>query len=146
MGRIVVLLTSVCLFAGTSIGASGSAVERQLAFARLQFSSFGIAAVYDVTKCGAGCASYKPHVFLTSDGRSWREVTPPRMLSEFEDALFLDPARGWVVANDCTAGRAFVYRTTDGGRSWGSAAVRSTNCAAGSYLDLAFSNREHGAI
>jgi photosystem II stability/assembly factor-like uncharacterized protein len=146
MARVAALLAVVSVLAGTAPAADGPTARRQLSFARLESTSFGIAAIYDVAKCGRGCTSYKPHLFLTSDGRSWREVTPPRMPVQFEDALFLDPAHGWVVSNDCAAGRAFVYRTTDGGRSWRSAAVRSTNCAAGSRLDPTFSDRKHGWI
>jgi photosystem II stability/assembly factor-like uncharacterized protein len=52
-----------------------------------------------------------------------------------EDAIFRDPRHGWIVANDRAAGRARVYRTADGGRTWRSAAVASTNCAAGSRLE-----------
>ena len=108
--------------------------------------SLGIALVYNVAKCGPTCRSYKPHVFATNDGRAWREITPPQMLDGFEDALFIDPAHGWVVAGDCAAGRASVHRSTDGGRSWHLSPVGSSNCAAGSRLDLAFSDRKRGWI
>lgn len=146
MARIAVLLAAVCLFAGTSLAANGPTVRRQLSFARLQSSSFGIAAIYNAATCGADCTSYKPHLFVINDGRSWREVTPPHVLVQLEDVYFSTQLTGWVVANDCVAGKAFVYRTTDGGRTWRSAAVRATNCSAGSRLDLSFSDTKHGWI
>jgi len=148
-GRIqtrLVLLAVVGLFAGAALARDGSTVRRQLALARLQSSSFGIAAIYDVVTCGADCTSYKPHIFVTNDGRSWREVTPRHVLSELEDVVFSTRLVGWVAANDCAAGRAFVYRTTNGGRTWRSTAVPATNCSAGSRLDLSFSDDRHGWI
>jgi len=144
MVRAVVLLAAVGLFTGVALARDEPRVRRQLAFARLQSSSFGIAGIYDVHSCGAVCTSYKPRIFITNDGRSWREVTPQHMLSELEDALFSTRLVGWVAANDCAAGKAFVYRTTNGGRTWRSAAVRATNCSAGSRLDLSFSDNKHG--
>src|SRR6266540_5905873 len=123
MVRAVVLLAAVGLFTGVALARDEPRVRR-LAFARLQSSSFGIAGIYDVHSCGAVCTSYKPRIFITNDGRSWREVTPQHMLSELEDVLFSTRLVGWVAANDCAAGKAFVYRTTNGGRTWRSAAVR----------------------
>src|SRR5918994_3894721 len=144
MARAVVLLAAVGLFAGAALAGDRSSVRGQLAFARLQSSSFGIAATYDVVPCGTACTSYKPHIFITNDGSSWREVTPEHMLPQLEDVVFSTRLIGWVAANDCAAGRAFVYRTTNGGRTWRSAAVPATNCSAGSRLDLSFSDNRHG--
>ncbi len=134
------------MFTGVALGRDEPRVRRQLAFARLESSSFGIAGVYDVRSCGAVCTSYKPRIFSTDDGRSWREVTPQHMLSELEDVLFATRLIGWIAANDCAAGKAFVYRTTNAGRTWRSAPVRPTNCSAGSRLDLSFSDKRHGWI
>ncbi|HYZ78749.1 MAG TPA: hypothetical protein VE596_15395 [Gaiellaceae bacterium] len=81
---------------------------------------------------------------LVGDGRSWRDVTPPHVRFQPEDLVFLDRRHGWFVTNDCVAGRAIVDRTVDGGRTWTSARVRPTNCAAGSALALSFADRVHG--
>ena len=146
MARAVVLLAVVGLFAGAALAGDKSRVSRELAFARLQTSSLGLAAIYEVVACGASCSSYTPHVFVTSESGSWREVTPPNLLSELEDVVFSTPLIGWIAANDCAAGRAFVYRTTTGGRTWRSTSVPATNCSAGSRLDLSFSDNRHGWI
>lgn len=79
-----------------------------------------------------------------NDRGAWREITPPRMRWALHDVVFLDRLNGWVATNDCTAGRAFVHRTRDGGRTWLVGRVRSTNCAAGSRLELAFADQRHG--
>jgi len=68
------------------------------------------------------------------------------MLSELEDVLFATRLIGWIAANDCAAGKAFVYRTTNAGRTWRSAPVGPTNCSAGSRLGLSFSDKRHGWI
>jgi photosystem II stability/assembly factor-like uncharacterized protein len=81
---------------------------------------------------------------LVTAGRMWRDITPPRALFQPEDLVFLDRKHGWFVTNDCVAGRALVHRTSDGGRTWKAAQVRSTNCAAGSSLSLSFADRTHG--
>lgn len=141
----VALVAVVGLFAGAALANGETSVRSQLAFARLQSPSFGIAAISDAVTCGASCTTYRSHIFVTDHGR-WREVTPPHMLWQIEDVVFSSPLVGWVVANDCAAAKAFVYRTADGGRTWRAAPVRSTNCAAGSRLDLSLSDNRHGWI
>jgi photosystem II stability/assembly factor-like uncharacterized protein len=146
MAGAVVLLAVVGFFAGGALAGDESRGSSEVAFARLQTSSLGLAATYEVVACGASCSSYTPHVFVTNESRSWREVTPPNVLSELEDVVFSTPLIGWIAANDCSAARAFVYRTTTGGRTWRSTAVPATNCSAGSRLDLSFSDNRHGWI
>jgi photosystem II stability/assembly factor-like uncharacterized protein len=143
MTRAVVVFAVVGL-ASAALARDGATVRRQLAFARLQSPSFGVAVVYDLVRCGAYCKSYKPHVYAVDYGRSWREVTPPHVLEEPEDVVFLSRRVGWISANDCAAGKAFVYATTDGGRIWRRAPIQATNCAAGSRHELAFSDARHG--
>jgi photosystem II stability/assembly factor-like uncharacterized protein len=146
MARAVVLLALVGVFAGAALAGEQTTVRRQLALARLESPSFGVAGIYDVDRCGAGCARYKPHLVVSNDDRSWREITPQHVLSELEDVVFSTRLVGWVAANDCASAKAFVYRTIDGGRTWRAAAVPATNCAAGSRLDLSFSDSRHGWI
>ena len=130
----------VGVFAAAALAHDETTVHRTLEFARLQSASLGIVATSDAVS-----TSYRPHVFVTDDGR-WREITPPRVLWQLEAVVFSSPRVGWVVANDCSAGKAAVYRTSDGGQSWSSASVPSTNCAAGSRLVVSFSDTEHGWI
>jgi photosystem II stability/assembly factor-like uncharacterized protein len=127
-------------------GSAGATAERQFTYAKLQLPSLGIVGADEITTCGAACTRARPHLFIESDGRSSREITPPGMLFQLEDVQFLSRDEGWVVDNDCAAGKAFVHRTHDGGRRWQKAPVRSTNCAAGSRLDLSLLDSKHGWI
>jgi photosystem II stability/assembly factor-like uncharacterized protein len=69
------------------------------------------------------------HILFTTDGgRSWRDVTPPQPadaalpLGQGATLYALDDRAAWVTYFDRTAGPLsvppFVWRTTDGGRSW----------------------------
>jgi photosystem II stability/assembly factor-like uncharacterized protein len=91
-----------------------------------------------------GFAVCGQRLLLTHNERSWRDVTPPRLGYPIEDVVFLDVRHGWVVSGDCAAGAASVHRTHDGGRTWAWSSVRSTNCAAGSRLELFFLDPKHG--
>ena len=91
-----------------------------------------------------GFAVCGQRVFVTRNARSWRDVTPPRLGWPIDHVAFIDSLRGWIVTNDCTAGRASVHRTRDGGRTWSWTPVRSTNCAAGSRHELSFLDGAHG--
>jgi photosystem II stability/assembly factor-like uncharacterized protein len=91
-----------------------------------------------------GFAVCGTRLLLTHDEHSWRDVTPPRLGYPIQDVVFLGARDGWVVTNDCAAGAASVHRTHDGGRTWAWSPVRSTNCAAGSRLELFFLDARHG--
>ena len=146
MRRLVALLAVVCLFAGAALAREEVTVRTDLALARLESRSLGVSAIYNVVACGADCASLTPHVFVTRDGHSWREVTPSHLLIEVEDVVFSTPRVGWIAANDCSAGKAFFYRTGNGGRTWRRAPAPEANCAAGSRLDVSFADARHGWI
>jgi photosystem II stability/assembly factor-like uncharacterized protein len=113
---------------------SASAPPPRVVLARLVTPSFGLVA----TSTGSRTR------LLARDGRVWREVTPPHALVQPEDLVALDRRHWWFVTNDCSAARALVARTSDGGRTWAAARVRPTNCAAGSALALSFADRRHG--
>jgi photosystem II stability/assembly factor-like uncharacterized protein len=121
------------LIAAVAVAAPAS--NPSIALARVVSPTFGVVA----TSSDSGT-----RLLARIDGRGWRDVTPPRAPFQPEDIVFLDRKRGWFVANDCVAGRASVYRTSDGGRTWSSARVDPTNCAAGSALALSFIDGEHG--
>jgi photosystem II stability/assembly factor-like uncharacterized protein len=146
MRHAVVVLAVVGLFAGAALARDETARRTRLGFARLEPRSLGVAAIYNVIPCGTDCTSYRSRILVTSDGKSWRDVTPPHLLTEVQDVRFATPRVGWVVANDCAAGSAFVYRTTSGGRTWRRARVPAANCSAGSRLDLSFADPGHGWI
>ncbi|MGZ4150688.1 MAG: hypothetical protein ACXVQJ_11645 [Actinomycetota bacterium] len=79
-------------------------------------------------------ARCRQHLMATQDaGRTWYEMTPPGIPPSFalEHPFFLDPTTGWVVAFACARARARLYRTTDGGRTWGRTDVGDQSCNAG---------------
>src|SRR3954467_7104997 len=134
MRRVVLVLAILGLVAGAALARGEIAARRVLGLARLQSPSLGVAAVYNGVRCGTYCKSLTPHIFVTGDSHSWREVTPPHLLLEVEDVVFSTPGAGWVVANDCAAARAFFYRTRNGGHTWRRTRAPEVNCAAGSRL------------
>jgi photosystem II stability/assembly factor-like uncharacterized protein len=146
MRGVVLVLAILGLFASAALANGEIAGQKVLAMARLQSRSLGVAAVYDVARCGTYCSSYTPHIFVTGDARSWRKVTPPHLLLEVEDVEFSTPRAGWVVANDCAAAKAFFYRTRNGGHTWRRTRAPEANCAAGSRLDVSFADARHGWI
>jgi photosystem II stability/assembly factor-like uncharacterized protein len=146
MRRVVLMLAILGLLAGATLARGESPARRVLELARLQSPSVGVVAIYNVVPCGTYCRSYTPHIFATGDGRSWREVTPPHLLLEVEDVAFSTPREGWVVVNDCAAGRAIFYRTRNGGQTWWRSRAPEVNCAAGSRLDVSFADAKHGWI
>jgi photosystem II stability/assembly factor-like uncharacterized protein len=90
---------------------------------------------------------------LLASGGTWQDVTPrlPRLgpttrplVPVVHDSVFVDRQHGWVASNECVAGKAFVSRTADAGRTWRTVPVPATNCSAGSRLDLFFLDRRHG--
>jgi len=127
-------LTALLAVAGAAALTPATTARSHVAVARLVSPSLGFVA----TSTGS-----RTRLFAVN-GRSWRDVTPPHVRFQPEDLVFVDRKHGWLVTNDCAAGRALVDRTNDGGRTWRSAHVRSTNCAAGSALALSFVDRLHG--
>jgi photosystem II stability/assembly factor-like uncharacterized protein len=111
---------------GAGNAASGA---RLIALARLVAPSLGYVVVSH---------DYGGRVYLTRDGRSWRNVTPRGLKGVVEDAVFLDRSRGWVVSSDCVgSGGVVVYRTADGGRRWlSSGRVTFIGCHAGAQATL----------
>jgi photosystem II stability/assembly factor-like uncharacterized protein len=87
----------------------------------------------------------KGRVALTVDGRSWRDVSPPRV-GWIDDATFIDASHGWVVSEDCALAQGRVARTTDGGQTWRSATFVAHSCSAGSQFVLDFIDAHNGWI
>jgi photosystem II stability/assembly factor-like uncharacterized protein len=130
---------SIAVATIATASAAPSRTDRpSLVLAQLVSPGFGVVATSSRSR-----TAFRTRLLVTA-GRTWRDVTPPHALFQPEDVVFLDRKHGWFATNDCTAGRALVHRTSDGGRTWNAAHVRSTNCAAGSSLSLSFLDRTHG--
>jgi photosystem II stability/assembly factor-like uncharacterized protein len=121
MGRVLVIAAGIGLVVGVAALATPYA-RRPSCSGELFTRSLG------VVTCDR-------RVFATTPkGRSWRDITPPRIpgtpyRGSIYDAVFLDARNGWALTNECAAGRAAVHRTHDGGRSWMSRAVEGTGCS-----------------
>lgn len=83
-------------------------------------------------------------VFVFDHGR-WRNVTPPHLHADaIDDIDFLDSRHGWIAAYDCGNVNVYLYRTSDGGRTWQSLRVKGEHSCGGGPTWLSFADREHG--
>jgi hypothetical protein len=131
----VFIFTSLCLItvsAISSIGqSSGTSPFLKLELVnRLQgqpsqsaLSSTNGHLIRDITSFDAnsGIAYTEKVMYLTNDGgKTWAAVTAPLADSELiADADFQDPANGYAVMYDSSAGdRIIIAQTKDGGRNW----------------------------
>jgi len=113
--------------------------------------SFGVAAISDCRVNGDEMLC-QDHLAATQDlGRTWSDITPFDTVPseryaglEIEHVFFLDPEHGWVVAGDCAAARAVLFRTSDGGRSWHHAPTETSTCNAGAGVVPQFVGPTHG--
>lgn len=78
------------------------------------------------------------HVVVTTDAKTWRDVTPRHFFGDAQAVAFVGSKYGWVVSGDCAAAKARLARTSDGGRTWSVRAFVETSCAAGAGVGLDF--------
>ncbi len=99
----------------------------------------------NASRCVAGIAG-------TEDlGRTWTELAsdlpePLPINLPLSSPTFLDPEHGWVVADDCAGGRAWLYRTDNAGATWHRTALPTTSCNAGSGNVPAFVSPDQGWV
>jgi len=101
-----------------------------------------LAAVAGVTLAATGAAApgktralwIGSSVYATTDGTSWRNVTPSdiRPPAAIDNVAFPGGDDGWLVASACGSGQGAVYRTGDAGRHWTRYPFQSHYCQAGS--------------
>ena len=110
---------------------------------RLVSPSFGYSVVYRTVDRNRQVRSTLT-VFVYDQGR-WRDVTPPHLRADgIDDISFLDSRHGWIAAYDCAKVRVFLYRTSDGGRSWQSLGAKAEHSCGGGPTWLSFVDRAHG--
>jgi photosystem II stability/assembly factor-like uncharacterized protein len=136
----------VCAAAVVTSGAAGSprvTVTTSVGPARLLSPAFGYAVVSRTVSSNSSVETTL-HLYLYDHG--WREATPPlgRDVNDIEDVSFVDPRHGWVAAYDCANVSVYVYRTSDGGRSWRSQGRPGYHSCGGGPSYLSFSDRRHG--
>ncbi|MGE5227844.1 MAG: YCF48-related protein [Planctomycetaceae bacterium] len=126
---------------------SGTGASWEVATGVDAVSSSFVVATMGVCRGPRYDARCRQHLMATQDeGRTWYELTPPGRPQgaalEYPD--FLDPATGWVVASNCSGGRALLYRTTDGGRTWATTKAGYHTCNAGARIVPDFVDPMHG--
>lgn len=76
------------------------------------------------------------------------DITPIQAGSPSDLALahvfFLDPGHGWVTANDCSGGKAVLFTTSSGGRTWARTSIEPSTCSAGAGSTAVFTDQRHG--
>ncbi len=82
-------------------------------------------------------------LFLTTDGTTWTNVTPPQSAVNgtypvFEHASFINASTGWVTAWNLANDAVTIYKTSDQGKTWTAIAAGSHSQAAGAteLIDL----------
>jgi photosystem II stability/assembly factor-like uncharacterized protein len=113
---------------------------------RLVSRGFGYSVAYRTVE-GASTGKTTIGLFVYDRGR-WRNVTPPTLRADgidvIDDVTFADPRHGWVAGYNCGEAAVFLYRTTNGGRSWQSLGKSATRSCGGGPTFLSFADGEHG--
>jgi photosystem II stability/assembly factor-like uncharacterized protein len=81
----------------------------------------------------------------TSFGRRFSDIGPRLPpLTRVDDVSFLDRRHGWLVSWSAANVSVWVYRTSDGGRSWQRTAVTSHTASAGAVATVQFLSPRRG--
>lgn len=144
---IAIVVGVVGAFASSSGAVSGSTVvTTTVGPTRLLSPGFGYSIAYR-TVANGGHVTTSIGLFLYEDGR-WRNVTPPMLRTDgvnaIDDVAFLDRRHGWVAAYNCATVNVYLYRTSDGGRSWQSLGRPASHSCGGGPTFLSFVDDTHG--
>ncbi|HEY0870749.1 MAG TPA: hypothetical protein VGD55_10160, partial [Acidothermaceae bacterium] len=113
--------------AGSELGIPQAEMESD---AEVLYAQNGVTLVAITPGC-CGSQEGKPStLWMTTDLRHWRDVTPPGsrklvnagyfpgMYAGFDEASFLNPTTGWVTTWNSGNLAVIAYRTSDGGKTW----------------------------
>jgi photosystem II stability/assembly factor-like uncharacterized protein len=107
---------------------------------------FGYSVAYR-TVARATTVQTTTRLFLYEAGR-WRNATPPMLrtdgINTIDDVAFVDREHGWVAAYNCAKVGVYLYRTSDGGRSWRSFGKVAYHSCGGGPTYLSFTDDRHG--
>jgi len=152
--RIAILGCALATVAGGAAVAGGSRQARLAAATvtlsvgptRLLAPEFGYTVAYKAVARGA-TARTTIGLFVYDRGR-WLNVTPPRLRADLvdgiDDVAFTDRRHGWVAGYSCAKAAVYLYRTSDGGRSWQSLGRPSGHSCGGGPTYLSFVDTRHG--
>lgn len=83
----------------------------------------------------------------SSNGQTWRDITPTSLKGNISDVFFLNPQQGWVIDGDSSGFQIAV--TNDGGATWQTqavAAAATTNSNYSGQANLDFVDAQHGFL
>jgi photosystem II stability/assembly factor-like uncharacterized protein len=126
-------------------GGGSVAIKRSFAVGptRLLSPAFGYTVAYRTVERG-DTARTKIGLFVYDEGR-WRNVTPKGLTADtIDDVAFVDRRHGWVAAYNCAEAAVYLYRTSDGGRSWRSLGRPVTHSCGGGPTFLSFIDARRG--
>jgi photosystem II stability/assembly factor-like uncharacterized protein len=84
-------------------------------------------------------------LYVSADGRHWRELAPPRVLGVLGDAVFATPTSAFALSGNCAAARGVIHSTIDAGKTWRARpAPDYPGCHAGAGAALDFLDARHG--
>jgi photosystem II stability/assembly factor-like uncharacterized protein len=109
---------------------------------RLVTRTFGYAAVARAVTTST-TTSTRQGLFLYDGGRR-RDATPTLHSAGIEAVAFVSRSEGWVAAFNCAEAAVYLFRTTNGGRSWESLGKPSGHSCGGGPTFLSFIDGKHG--
>ena len=112
--------------------------------ARLLSPDFGYVVVYRIVNT-TQTQSTTFGLFIYDHGH-WRDATPPLATGAggIDGVAFSDPNHGWIVEYRCDNTTDYLYRTSDGGRSWRYLGKPTGRSCGGGPTYLSFVDSEHG--
>ena len=142
----VAVVFSTAVTSGARQGTADGSVRLTVGPMRLLSPRFGYAVAYRTVRRGA-TAQTTIGLFVDNEGR-WRNATPPRLKADgidaIDDVAFVDQRHGWIAAYNCARATVYLYRTTDGGRSWRPLGRPTGHSCGGGPTFLSFVDAGHG--
>ena len=101
--------------------------------------------------CAHANARCRAGLYVTEDlGHTWTPLisdysgNPPPIDMPLTSPTFIDPQHGWVVGDDCAAGKAWLYRTATAGATWRRSPIPTPSCNAGAGQTPTFISPDQG--
>jgi photosystem II stability/assembly factor-like uncharacterized protein len=143
---IAAVMGVVDTVAASGRAVTGTVVRTTVGPTRLLSAGFGYSVAYREVETGTTVHT-TIGLFVYEDGR-WRNVTPPMLrpdgIDAIDDVAFLDRRHGWVAAYNCATVSVYIYRTSDGGRSWRALGKPTSHSCGGGPTFLSFVDDQHG--
>jgi photosystem II stability/assembly factor-like uncharacterized protein len=139
-------VTAAVLIASVVAAFGAAPVRTSVGPTRLLSPDFGYSVSYRTVESGT---VVRTAIRLSVDDHGrWRNATPPTLRADGVDAIddvaFVDRRHGWVAGYNCARVAVYLYRTSDGGRSWQSLGKPTGHSCGGGPTFLSFVDDERG--